>query len=78
MQMIKMHYMVMLKLGAHEKVSNDSCIFGNLYTNSVIDCPHRGQGMGVRSDPARTLNKMMSIPRVPSLQNDLYPPKHLT
>ena len=77
MQMIKMNNMIMLKLGAHQKVSNDSCVFGYLHANGVIDCPHRGQSMGVGSDAAGALYKMMGIPGVSSLQDQLDSPKHL-
>jgi hypothetical protein len=34
--------------------------------------------MGVRSDPAGTLNKMMGIPGIAPLQNQLNAPEHLT
>jgi hypothetical protein len=34
--------------------------------------------MGVRSDPARALHKMMCIPGIASLQNQLNAPKHLS
>ena len=67
MQMIKMHNMVMLELGTHQQVSNDQCIFRNLDANRIIDCPHRGQSMGVRSDATRTLHKMVGVPGVASL-----------
>ena len=75
--MIKMNNMIMLKLGPHQKVSNDSCVFGYFNANGVIDCPHRGQSMGVRSDPAGALHKMVGIPGVASLQNKLDTPEHL-
>jgi hypothetical protein len=69
--------MIMLKLGAHKQVTDDACIFGNFNTHGMIDCPHRGQGMGVRSDAARALYKMVGIPGIPALQNELDAPKHL-
>jgi len=50
--MIKMDDMVVLKLGSHKQIANKSGIFGNFDAHRVIDCPHRGQSMGVRSDPA--------------------------
>jgi hypothetical protein len=42
----------MLELGAHEKVSDDTGIWRNFNADGIFDCPHRGQSMGVRSDPA--------------------------
>jgi hypothetical protein len=68
---------IMLELSTHEKVSNDTCIFWNFNANGIFDCPHRGQSMGVRSDPARALHEMMCIPRIASQQDYLYAPKHL-
>jgi hypothetical protein len=75
--MIKMNDVIVLELGTHEKVAHNSCIFRNLDTDGVIDCPHRGQSMGVSSDPARALYKMMGIPRIASLQYQLNTPEHL-
>jgi hypothetical protein len=77
MQMIKMNDVIVLELGAHEKIPNDSGIFRDLNAHGIIDCPHRGQSMGVRSDPAGALHKMMGIPRIASLQNQLNTPEHL-
>jgi hypothetical protein len=68
---------IMLKLGAHKQVTDDARIFRDFNTHCIIDCPHRGQGMGVRSDAAGTLHKMVGIPGVSALQNELYTPKHL-
>ena len=75
--MIKMNNMIMLKLGTHQKVSNDSCVFGYFNADGVIDCPHRGQSMCVRSDAAGALYKMMGIPGISSLKDQLNPPEHL-
>jgi hypothetical protein len=77
MQMIKVNNMIMLKLGAHKKVTDDARIFGNFNTHGIIDCPHRGQSMGVRSDAAGALHKMVGIPGISALQNELNTPKHL-
>jgi len=76
--MIKMNYMIVLELSSHQKISNDSCVFRNFDAHRIIDCPHRGQSMGVRSDPAGTLNKMMGIPGIAPLQYQLNAPEHLT
>jgi hypothetical protein len=57
----------MLELGAHQKISYDSCVFRNFDAHRVVDCPHRGQSMGVRSDPAGTLDKVMGVPGIASL-----------
>ena len=76
-QVIEMNDMVMLKLSAMEQVSDQARIFGNLYANRIFDCPHRGQSMGVRSDPAGALDEMMRVSRIPPLQNELNPPEHL-
>jgi len=78
MQMIEVNNVVVLKLCAMQQVSDKSCIFRYLYANGVFDCPHRGQSMCVRSDPARTLNKMVSISWVPPLENQFDAPEHLT
>jgi hypothetical protein len=76
-QMVKMDDMVMLELGTHQKVAYDSRVFGNFDANGIIDCPHRGQSVGVGSDPTGALNKMMGIPGITSLQDQLDPPEHL-
>ena len=76
--MIEVNNVVMLELCAMQQVSDQSCIFRYLYANGVFDCPHRGQSMCVRSEPARTLNKMVSISWVPSLENQFDAPEHLT
>ena len=73
-----MNNMIMLKLGPHEQVADDPRIWGNFNANRVIDCPHRGQSMCVRSDAAGALYKMVGIPRVSALQDDLNAPKHLS
>jgi len=67
MQVIKVNDVIMLELSAHQKISNDARILGDFYAHGIVDCPHRGQSMGVRSDPAGTLNKMMGIPGISSL-----------
>jgi hypothetical protein len=72
-----MNNMVMLELGSHEQVTNNSSIFGYFDAHRIVDCPHRGQSMGVRSDAARTLDEMVGIPRIASLQNEFDPPEHL-
>ena len=59
MQMIKVHNMIMLELGAHQKVSNDTRIFRYFNLYGIIDCPHRGQSMCVCSDAAGALHKMV-------------------
>ena len=78
MQMIKMNNMIMLELGAHQKVSNDARIFRYFNLYGIIDCPHRGQSMCVRSDAAGALHKMVGIPRISTLQDELNTPEHLT
>jgi hypothetical protein len=57
----------MLELRAVKKISNDARIFGNGNFDCIFNCPHRGQGMGVSSDPAGTLDKMMGILRITTL-----------
>ena len=74
MQMIEVDDVVMLELGSHQQVADDTCIVGNLYANGIFDCPHRGQSMGVRSDPAGALHEMMCIPGIPSLQESFQYP----
>ena len=75
--MIKMDQVVMLELGAVKQISDDSGIIRNLNSDGVFDCPHRGQSMGVRSNAARALNKMLGISGIPSLKNKFNAPKHL-
>ncbi len=77
MQMIKVNNMIMLELGAHQQVTNDACVLRNFDTHCVIDCPHRGQSMCVRSDTAGALHKMVGIPGISALQNHLDTPEHL-
>ena len=75
--MIKVNDMIMLELGTHQKVANDACVFWYFNADGIIDCPHRGQSMGVRSDPAGTLYKMVGIPGISALQDHLNAPEHL-
>ena len=77
MQMIKMNDMIMLELGTHQQVANDACVFRNFNPDGIIDCPHRGQSMCVRSDPAGALHEMMGIPRIAPLKNHLNTAEHL-
>jgi hypothetical protein len=77
MQMIKMNQVIVLELGAMHHVADQSGIVGNLDTNGGFDCPHRGQSMGVRSDAAGALHKMMRILRVAPLENQFNAAKHL-
>ncbi len=72
-----MYNVVMLELRAVKKVSDDSCIFGDLDTYCIFDCPHRGQIMSVGSDPAGSLGKKRSISGITSLQDKLDTSKHL-
>jgi len=58
---------IMLELSTHQKISNDSRVFRDFNAHRIVDCPHRGQSMGVRSDPAGTLNKVMGVPGIASL-----------
>ena len=69
MQMIEVNNVIVLELCTMQQISDKSGIFRNLYANGVFDCPHRGQSMCVRSDPARSLDKMLSISWVPALKN---------
>lgn len=73
-----MYDVVLLELGAHEQVTNDPGVVGDLHANSTFNCPHRGQVVGVSSDPAGALGEERCIPGVPSLKNDFYSPEHLT
>ena len=77
MQMIKMNQMVMLALGAVEQITDNTCILGDFDANGIFDCPHRGQIMGVRSDPAGSLDEQRGVTRIPSLQDHFDPPEHL-
>ena len=75
--MIKVNNVIMLELGAHKKVTDDTRILGNFNTHCIIDCPHRGQSMCVRSDATGALHKMVGIPGISVLQNELNAPEHL-
>ena len=75
--MIKMNNMIMLELGAHQQVTNDTSVLWNFNTHCIIDCPHRGQSMCERSDAAGALHKMVGIPGISALQDHLYTPEHL-
>jgi hypothetical protein len=76
-EMIKMNYVVVLELCAMKKVSYDTCVFGNFDFYCIFDCPHRGQSMCVRSDPAGALNKMLGIAGVTALENHFNTSEHL-
>jgi hypothetical protein len=75
--MIKVNNVIMLELGTHKKIANDTRIFGYFDSDGIVDCPHRGQRMGVGSDTAGALNKVVGIPGIPSLEDDLDTPEHL-
>jgi hypothetical protein len=66
-----------LELGTMQKVADDPGVFGDGNAKSHIDCPHRGQSMGVRSDPARALHKMVSVPWIASHKYHLDTTEHL-
>jgi len=72
-----MYKVIVLKLGAHQQVADDSRVLGDFDANGIVDCPHRGQSMGIRSNPAGTLHKMLGVPRIASLQDELDPAEHL-
>jgi hypothetical protein len=42
----------------------------------IFNCPHRGQGMGVGSNPAGALCKMMGIPGITTLKDDFETSEH--
>jgi hypothetical protein len=75
--MIKMNKVIMLKLGTHQKVATDARILGYFDADCIIDCPHRGQRMGVGSDAAGALHEMVSIPGISALEDDFDTPEHL-
>jgi hypothetical protein len=75
---VKVDDVVLLELGAHQQIPDDASIVRDLYTNSAFYCPHRGQVVGVSSDPAGTLGKQWCIPGIPSLQDNFNTPEHLT
>ena len=75
--MVEMNNMVVLKLSAHQQIANDQRVLGDFNANGIVDCPHRGQSMGVRSNPAGTLHKMLGVPGIASLQDELDPAEHL-
>lgn len=68
--------MVLLELGPMQKIPQDPCIVRNPDFYRIFNCPHRGQRMGVGSNPAGPLSKVMRIPGIPPLQNDFKTPEH--
>jgi hypothetical protein len=78
MEMIKVDNVVMLKLGTMKQVSKNTCIVGYFDAYGIFNCPHRGQVMGVSSDPAGSLNKKWGISWVTPSQDDLNSPEHLS
>jgi hypothetical protein len=77
MQNVEMDDVIVLVLGAVHQVANQARVLGNLHADGVVDCPHRGQSMDVRSDPAGALHEMLGIPRISSLQDDFDAAEHL-
>lgn len=59
-----MDQMIVLDLGTMEQIANQAGVWGDFDTNGVFDCPHRGQSMDVRSDPAGALHKMLRVTRI--------------
>jgi hypothetical protein len=78
MQVVEVDDVIVQVLGAHQQVADDAGVFGYFNPNGIIDCPHRGQSMGVRSDAAGALHKMVSIPGVSTLQDKFNTAEHLT
>jgi hypothetical protein len=76
-QVIEMHEMVMLVLGAVQQVAQNDGIFRNLNFGGTFHCPHRGQTVDVRSDPAGALDEVIRVTRITSLQNDFNASEHL-
>jgi hypothetical protein len=68
---------VVLELGPHEKIADDARIRRDFDPDGHFGCPHRGQCMGVRSDPAGSLHEMMGVPRVSPQQYQFDSPEHL-
>ena len=73
-----MYDMVVLELCSMEQVPDDACIVRDLNAYGVFYCPHRGQIMGVGSDPAGSLHKKRGITRIASFQNNFNAPEHLS
>jgi hypothetical protein len=72
------HQVIVLELRTVEKVADDARVRGYLDIDGIFDCPHRGQSMRVRSDPAGALHEMVRIARIASLENQLDSSKHLS
>jgi hypothetical protein len=77
MEVIEMNDVVMLELGTMKKVSYNSRILRYFDTHGIFNCPHRGQCMGVCSDAAGALDKMLRITGIPASENEFNPPEHL-
>jgi hypothetical protein len=76
-EVIEVNDVIVLVLRSMHEVSYQACILRDLDADGVVDCPHRGQSMNVRSDPAGALHEMLGIPRIAPLQNELDAPEHL-
>jgi hypothetical protein len=57
----------MLELGSHQKIADEPCVSRYFNAHRIVDCPHRGQSMRVRSDAAGALHKVMGIPGIAAL-----------
>ncbi len=66
-EMVEMNDMVLLELGTHHQVSDDTRIVGYLNSHSIFDCPHRGQVMNHRSDASGTLTEEWGIAGITAL-----------
>jgi hypothetical protein len=68
---------IVLVLRAVHEVADQTRVLRDLHADGVVDCPHRGQSMDVRSDPAGALHEVLGIPRIAPLQNEFDAPEHL-
>jgi hypothetical protein len=76
-QVIEVHDVVVLKLRTMQQVAQDARVFWNLNPNRHFDCPHRGQGVDVRSDPAGAADEEVCIAGIASLENHFDTAEHL-
>jgi hypothetical protein len=76
--MIEMHQMVLGILRQHHQVADVVGILGNLDTQGVLHCTHRGQGMHPGADTAYAFGEGPGVARIAALQYHLETTPHIT
>jgi hypothetical protein len=68
----------MLELTAVQQITNDPCIFRNLYVAGLFHRAYRRERMNIGADTAGALDKMVGIPGIAPLEHHLDAPEHLS